>query len=267
MSDRYASDPCGRTMRAAITELGTPLYVLDDDPRGDQMIATGGNFNPTSRLIWQCLCRRSAWATIVDVGANYGEMILTFALPSEAHVWAFEPAPAVAECLLRSIAEVGAPVDVVQAAVGASTGLVDLFEDPQWSGSTTATRAHAAVGSVQRSVEAIRLDDFLFAHDLKPMDSVLIKLDVEGGERDALSGLLPILPSADQVVILCEILHTVDEDLEWMIERFYLHLVADPYLRPVPVATVADFHRLMDSGRFYKQDAILADRLLSGALQ
>jgi len=249
-------------VKTSSSEFGTTLYVLDDDPRGDALITSGGDFNPTSRRLWRRLCEREQWTTIVDVGANYGEMILTFPLPPAARVVAFEPAPRVVTCLRRSVDEAHAAVEVIEQAVGSKAGQTVLFEDLHWSGSTTATPSFALADSRKHSVEMIRLDDFFRTRGIGPGEKVLIKIDVEGGERQVLEGLLSTLRAVEQVLIQSEILHTPEDDLKWVIGTFFLHLVAIPDLTLVPVATLGDYSRLMETGRFYPQDAVLATSLL-----
>ena len=243
-----------------------PLHVDGGDPRGEALVASGYDLNPVARRIWQRLCRREAWDTVVDVGANYGEMILTFPLPIGARIWAFEPAPRIAACLRRSVAETGAAVEVVELAVGSVSGTIALYEDPSWSGTTTTTRAKAPAHHELRTVGSTRLDEFLLAHDFRPGDNVLLKVDVEGGELGVLRSIVPVLPLAGEVLMQVEIAHTPEPDLEWIIGHFFLHVIAEDSLVAVPVATLADLRRLLRGGRFYRQDAVLSTRVLEGAL-
>lgn len=245
---------------------GPGLDVAAGDPRGTALAASGWDLNPLGREIWRRCCRLREWTVVLDVGANYGEMLVDLPLAPGARVWAFEPAPAVADCLRRTVARRGLAVEVVELAVGSARGTVQLYEDPAWSGTTTATPAFAAPGSAPRPVGCTRLDEFLVGRGVPPGSSLLVKVDVEGGERDVLTGLLPVLPLVADALVLAEVAHTPDADLEWMAAQFCLHLVDAASLVPVPAATAADARRLLDTGRYHRQDALLALRPLDGAL-
>jgi FkbM family methyltransferase len=246
---------------------GRALYVLDEDPRADALIATRGELNPESLRLWRLLCAAGSWTTVMDVGANYGEMVLGAALPPSARVFAFEPAPAVAACLRASVVEAELPVEIVESAVGAETGPAELFEDPTWSGTTTATPRQAAAHSHRTAVQMTRLDDFLTARGLRAPERYLVKIDVEGGERPALEGFLPLLTDAASATLMVEVKHTTEEDLRWMIDAFFLHLVSRADMAPVPVATVRDYRRLVASGFFHEEDAVLSTHLLGTDLR
>lgn len=247
-------------------EVGVTLDTLEHDPRGVALVRSGWDLNPPSKEIWRRLCRRRAWTAVLDVGANYGEMLVDLGLPAGARVWAFEPAPLVAACLRRSVARAGLRAEVIELAVGPVTGWTVLYEDPKWSGTSTATASHAAPGAEPRRVGCTRLDDFLLARDLKAGSSILVKVDVEGGERGVLAGLVPLLPLAGEVLVQAEVAHASDQDLAWMADRFVLHLVDTATFVPVPAASAADVRRLLDGGRCYRQDAVLAPDVLRGPL-
>jgi FkbM family methyltransferase len=253
-------------VRIAQADGGVALYVLDDDPRADALIATHADLNPTSLRIWRALTAAESWTTVLDVGANYGEMILGATLPSSARAFAFEPAPGVAACLRASVAAADAPVEVIEKAVGAKTETVELFEDPTWSGTTTATRRQAASASKSRPVQMTRLDDFLAERRRDAHERYLVKIDVEGGERQVLEGFRSSLEEAELATLLVEVAHASDEDLRWMLESFFVHLVArgDVQAAPVavPVPSLQEFRILQEDESFHAQDAILSTCLL-----
>jgi FkbM family methyltransferase len=242
---------------------GTELFVLEGDPRAQDLLASNGTINPLSLDIWRALCATSNWTIVIDVGANYGEMLLGAALPPGARAFAFEPAPRVAQCLRRSVSAAGASIEVVEQAVGAESGTTALFEDFAWSGTTTTTASQAKDGSRERTVPVTRLDTFLEARGVRPDERYLLKVDVEGGERQVLEGFLPLLDLGTTARLLVEIIHASDADRAWMIEHFYLHLISKDTLVPVPVNSVRDYHRLCSSGRFYELDGLLSTEILT----
>ena len=150
--------------------------------------------------------------------------------------------------------------------VGADDGELLPTEDPRWSGATTATASRAAPGAAPRRVGCVRLDEFLLAHAVRAGSSVLVKVDVGGGEREVLDGLLPALPLLGEILVQVDVAHAADGDLAWMADRFVLHLVDTATCTPVPAASVADARRLLAGGRCHRQDAVLARDPLAGPL-
>jgi hypothetical protein len=116
-------------------------------------------------------------------------------------------------------------------------------------------------------VPITRLDDFLVARDPRPGERYLVKVDVEGGERQVLEGFLPLLGGAAAARLQVEVIHASDADRAWMIEHFYLHLISIQGLVPVPVNSVRDYHRLLSSGRFYALDAVLSTEILADGFE
>ncbi|MFV0535336.1 MAG: hypothetical protein ACK5MR_17040, partial [Cumulibacter sp.] len=81
--------------------MGRRIYVAEGDARGDALIAAGGDFNPGSLHLWRQALELREWDVIVDVGANYGEMLLGVDLPVASRVIAYEPNPHVLPHLKR----------------------------------------------------------------------------------------------------------------------------------------------------------------------
>jgi FkbM family methyltransferase len=194
----------------------------------------------------------------VDVGANYGEMILSQHLEPGVRAWAFEPNPTIAECLRKSIKNSGDNIIVEECAVGDISGETTFFVDPRWSGTSTGTAENRTEGSQEIRVPIVRLDQFLLNQGIGSGELLLAKIDIEGGERAALTGLVPVLPLVADYRVQVEILRSSETDIEWMIHNFVLHLVDRQCQSFVPVASLADYHRLIRTGEFYEQDAVLA---------
>jgi FkbM family methyltransferase len=131
----------------------------------------------------------------IDVGANRGtvlEEMLRYA-PRGRHL-AFEPIPALAEATQRRFPE----VDVRPVALGAEAGraeFVHVVDHEYLSG--LRDRTDGMRGPTRAlDVEVARLDD-LVPEDYVP---ALIKIDVEGGERDVLLGARRTLATHKPVV-------------------------------------------------------------------
>lgn len=135
---------------------------------------------------------------VIDAGANIGYMSLLFATRarSRGRVDAFEPHPEVAAALTRNVARNAranvAPVIVHQTALGAQRGRAALCESDYFAiNRGTATLASTQGESARaHEVEVERLDD------LFPNESfALLKIDVEGFEREVVKGAAQLLAS------------------------------------------------------------------------
>lgn len=143
-----------------------------------------------------------------DVGANIGQTFDWFLLKHldrfhDHHVVCFEPSPRhlgalVARC--ERAASSFASVTVVSAAVG-TPGLRRFYEKdaPLADSLDGAWRKNRATG-VELAVPTISLVEYLLSHlSLRSDDSVTIKLDVEGAEREILADLLEEQTALDRV--------------------------------------------------------------------
>ncbi|MEA2247417.1 MAG: hypothetical protein QOH46_1946 [Solirubrobacteraceae bacterium] len=128
----------------------------------------------------------------VDVGANMGYFALLAAsrVGASGGVVAFEPAPPTYAKLTANLAlNPGAKVRPVRAAVGARDGAVPFYRAP-WNDAESST--------VQRSgaepageVQAFPLARLLTGEEIAR--ARIVKIDIEGGEWDAMRGLVPDL--------------------------------------------------------------------------
>ena len=124
-------------------------------------------------------------ATVLDAGAHIGYLTLQAAraVGRSGHVIALEPNPNTLDVLRRNIDAnpVGAPVTVRAVALGASPGRRPLFVTA--AGDTSSLHPQAIHGE-QIEVEVVTGDAVL---DGGAVD--VVKLDLEGGEVDALRGM------------------------------------------------------------------------------
>lgn len=147
---------------------------------------------------------------IYDIGANDGELTLPYVCPPH-RVVAFEPQPEVCR-RLRERAEQAAGVSaaeglrVVSCALGAREGTAVLHRYSDDTFSTLHQRSPsdldqydlAAAGEI--SVEVVPLDTAVSRNGLAPPD--IIKIDVEGAEREVLLGATQTLHTARPAIIM-----------------------------------------------------------------
>lgn len=134
-------------------------------------------------------------ANCIDIGAHAGVILreITRCAPKGRHI-AFEPLPAFAEQLAREFPT----VDVRNAAVSDHSGEAIFFvvpDDPMQSG--LKPRSTADANSTPITVAVEKLDDCLPEGYIP----TLIKIDVEGGERQVLEGAMRTI--VDHRPIVC----------------------------------------------------------------
>lgn len=128
--------------------------------------------------------------TFIDVGASIGEFAIPLAYdPRVTRVVAFEPHPVTAEALRASATWVPVgKIELVQKGVAAIAG--NACFDPSDRAPTGAGLRADIVDPHNFSVELCTLDD---AVQVPPDQKLVILIDIEGGELDALRGGLKLI--------------------------------------------------------------------------
>lgn len=223
--------PNGRTLR---------LWSRGDDWVANQVYWRGWRAYETemSRLFFEIASRSRL---TLDIGAHIGfyALIAAHANPA-ARVVAFEPHPLVFPRLARNVElnEAGNVV-CVAAAVGESAGESTLY-DVDLPGIPTGSTMDARVMRPEWNprpwrVPVVRLDEHPALPPDVPVD--LVKLDIEGGEPQALRGMQGIL-KRDRPVIFCEVLPDrgvpveIEEILRPLDYQFYLLTDSGPDRKP-----------------------------------
>ena len=186
--------------------------------------------------------RRETRATpvVFDVGANIGSYVAQIlgVLGDDVTVHAFEPSSAAFSRLRETFAQ-RPNVHLVQAGIGRVRGPATL-----WSAVPGSVLASTYVNPVDgelpgERIQLVTLDDFCEEHDIRRID--LLKLDLEGGELDALRGASRLLQAAAIEMIQFEFgqpslgSRTLFVDLfELLKDRFDLYRVLPQGLEPLP---------------------------------
>jgi FkbM family methyltransferase len=179
-----------------VNDVGRRLYVEPADPRAEMLAAMGGRMARDVIELWIRLVQELSPDLVIDVGANYGEVVLATHYPAHARIVVVEANPAVAAFLSRSIAASGLAVEVVVAAASARSGEIDLYVSDGSSGLSSVDRR---VGSALR-VPAVRLDDILVAS----RGNVVAKIDVEGHEQSVMAGMQRIFGACQDYALIVE---------------------------------------------------------------
>jgi FkbM family methyltransferase len=151
----------------------------------------------------------------LDVGANVGMFAIPVArhLGAEGKVFAFEPAPDMAEALMAGAEAEGVAdrIDLHQIALGAEDGILPLRADPEDPANAT-KRSLFGGGQSVAEVQVRPLDDLVASGEL-PLDEPgirVVKIDVEGAEVPCLRGMRSTLHQQRPALVLVE---TIEEHL------------------------------------------------------
>ncbi|MFO0818159.1 MAG: FkbM family methyltransferase [Pirellulales bacterium] len=128
----------------------------------------------------------------IDVGADIGILTALLARRSSRIVeaWAFEPNPEPFDYLKRNVARLPFPTHPFRAAVSKHSGRGRLVHSPSDSSPHAMFLEMVADGAL----DVVRLDDAVSAsNESWNSGSVMIKVDVEGGELDVLRGAEQLL--------------------------------------------------------------------------
>lgn len=152
--------------------------------------------------------------TFLDIGAQVGYFSI---LASElgAKVIAFEPSTPNRELLLENIKTNKCKVEVIDKALSNENGKVKLFTGKTSGEHSLKENYHNALGFEE--VETVKFDNL----NLGVPD--WIKIDIEGGERQALEGMQTILNTTKPITILLE--DWDNKNTDWLIDNYGFNLV------------------------------------------
>lgn len=247
-------------MSAVVNDRGRRLFFDPRDARGVRLGDSGGNVNPDSLRLWGVALGLDDWDVVVDVGSNYGEMIVGAELPASAEVVGFEPNPAVLPYLHRTLDGFARPVDLVEAAVGDRASTAAAFEaDRIWSGTSklrSAEEPSRGDAADELLVPVVTLTETFRDRDFR---SACIKVDVEGGEVAVLRGAADWLAGLDRWAMMIEILHMTEWQVAALARAHHLFLFDTRVGHLIPMSTTnpAVVRRLLASDWLYRQDALL----------
>lgn len=249
-------------MAYATTEEGHRIYVKPTDPRALGLIANKGRIIRGSLELWRVALGLHAWQTVIDIGVNYGEMLVGVEIPAGAELIGFEPNTSLHKVLRKTLDARGITIDLRSQAVADRSGTARFAVDRTWSG-TSSLHDERHDGSARwqvREVEVTTLDEVLGGSGR----SFCVKVDVEGFEREVVDGAARSLEGTTHWALMLEIEH---------MDRGYLAELArtrDVFvmekettaLRQVPGERVA-VEELLDDPTLHRQDCLVLSPALA----
>jgi FkbM family methyltransferase len=179
-----------------------PRILVRPDEHIGRTVYFFGDLEP--KLSWVCARVLRPGDTVVDVGANYGVITLLAAhiVGAGGCVHAFEPQPAVAALLRRSVAANHMDqVQVHELALSDADGQRDLQVPDHNLGAASLSRPLSGAGSTY-GVDVRASGPFLASLDLGAVR--LLKIDIEGHEPAFLRGARAFLGQSPPDVIVFE---------------------------------------------------------------
>jgi FkbM family methyltransferase len=217
----------GEGMVLAHTVDGTPILVNGGDTGCPSALINGGGFEESNQQVLLSFVRPDT--VFLDIGANIGFYTLQVGrrLTTCGMVYAFEPHPRLAKILQSNVDNMllRNRVRCLAVALSDRNGTIRLHYPPGHLGGGSVVLGpseNSPRDVIER--EARRLDDLL-APDFR---CDLVKIDVEGYEKEVLSGMCGIIARSPQIKILFENLGFVPAS-EAALEKFFSDLGFDCY--------------------------------------
>jgi len=247
-----AIDSSEEPVHFVYTITGQKIFLNPKDRRAVRLILSGGNFNPVTMKMWKRLIALNDWNSIIDIGANYGEMLVNCEFQEHAEIYAIEPNPFIHPFLKRTLQSFN-KARFFDYAVSDISGYANFRVNQAWSGMSGLS--DACENSVQ--VKTISLVDFIqqeFTIEASRI-ALLLKIDIEGGEINALRGIDTLLEQFADFVALIEIAHLSNEQFHWIFERFFVVGYNPAILQFISISNPEQLEQFKKTG--WKEDVIL----------
>lgn len=245
-----------------VSATGRRIYVDPHDGRGEQLVRSGGAFNRGTLVAWGTVLALEPWDVVVDVGVNYGEMLLGATLPAGARIIGFEPNPRVLPHLRRSLAEAELPVDLRVVALGATESVATFAADTEWSGRSGLVESHRT--DADHVLETFDVDVRTLDSQvpLAETDRVCVKVDVEGAEFDVLAGARELIRRQAPWAIMMEVLHMDGFEKARLAEEFTMRALdrRTGDFVTIPPVSARRVDELLGGGWLHGQDVVLTVR-------
>jgi len=157
---------------------GYDLQIQPGDFVSDQIYKQQYYEREVSEVIKEWVTEGS---TAFDIGAHIGHHTLMMhdQVGKEGRVYAFEPNPEIADLLRQTVRMNSVTnVEVEQSVLSDEAGFVNLYVDPENSGSSSVKSSEEE--NEQIEVESIQLSEYIAENEINHID--FVKMDVQGAE-------------------------------------------------------------------------------------
>lgn len=205
---KYAESALGRRRIIAPGTYGE-RFAVDSSDLVQRSLLLSGAFEPEVQAALRLATPPGA--ICVDIGANVGAMSLCLAIHRRNQVVAFEADPAISNILrvnrdLSGISE--AQYRIEQCAISDTCGETTYYRAPSTNIGRGGLFLDKGVDAV--SVKTVTLDAYFSKHSLQ--SPMTWKMDIEGGELNALKGGIELLRTRIVAAIIFEEhVHTIEE--------------------------------------------------------
>lgn len=181
---------------------GAPFHFSPEAARSYCLIPAGIPNEPeTHRFLRRVLDGRSG-VLFIDVGASIGEFAIPMAShPAVSQVLAFEPHPMSCQAL-RASARLSphGRLQIIQKGVAAHSGQAsfDISSAAPTAAGLVQAEGPGGTADATEHIELCTLDGVVDPDDIRP---VILLIDIEGGELDAMKGALSLIEHRNPLII------------------------------------------------------------------
>jgi len=170
------------------------LYTNRNDRRGRWLIRKKGITQPIVTRIWRKAVKTVMPSIVIDIGMNYGEIVLSTNYPKHVEIVGIEANQGLEPYITKSINEHPnrEQMNVIYAfASNENLTNTKFYVDLDFSGISSGT-LNQAKNQKEAIVKNVKIDSLFAQKELKA-ERVLFKIDIKGHEANALKGMERLL--------------------------------------------------------------------------
>lgn len=222
--------------------------VVINEPRGQLLLRKRRPLQGRTFRVFNNIARKYSWDLIVDVGANYGEMIFYSSIPKDADIVVIEPNKPIFECLRRNLKEF-INVTFLNVAVGPITSVAFLDTTKGHSG-----RVGLSSEPTQTQIQVSNFAEIVNAYE---SEKVLVKLDIEGGEFEIVR--LTTKQSNSQIYWVVETHNFTSEEFSHLLSDYLVFDIDSPFER-VKMVSSGSLHRYIKDTKKRGRNCLLVPK-------
>lgn len=190
------------------------------------------------------------FSTIIDVGANIGQFALaaSFIYP-EAKIFSFEAIPELNSSLKMNLKKVR-NIEILNCALGGKDGIIKFYQGEYTHISSALKPIDSSLKVHEIEVEVKKLDS-VFSN--KSIDHpVLLKLDVQGFEKEVLEGSKKLLEKIDYIVMEVSFARSYENEPLFTEMNEYLNAKGFLFVAPVDILRTKNY-QIIQVDALYKR--------------